>query len=62
MTCNPWLTVRCMGVPAAHQLHQLASPIPQTDIHTETATVREALLFSARLRLPAKVSDADISE
>ena len=51
-----------MGVPAAHQLHQLASPIPQTDIHTETATVREALLFSARLRLPAKVSDADISE
>ena len=51
-----------MGQLAAHWLHLLSSPTPQTDIHTETATVREALLFSARLRLPAKVSDADISE
>lgn len=40
---------------------RVSAYVEQTDIHTETATVREALLFSARLRLPATVSDADIS-
>lgn len=37
-------------------------PRRQTDIHTATATVREALLFSARLRLPSGVPNADVAE
>ncbi|PSC75525.1 pleiotropic drug resistance 5-like isoform A [Micractinium conductrix] len=40
---------------------RVSAYVEQTDIHTETATVREALLFSARLRLPASVPDADVA-
>ncbi len=55
----------CPSAGHAHVVTASAAAPPitaQTDIHTETATVREALLFSARLRLPAHVSDAHISE
>ena len=33
--------------------------VQQQDLHLETSTVREALLFSARLRQPASVSDEE---
>jgi hypothetical protein len=33
----------------------------QNDIHTPAATVKEALIFSARLRLPASISDDKVS-
>ncbi|KAI0030129.1 ABC-2 type transporter-domain-containing protein [Vararia minispora EC-137] len=33
--------------------------VQQQDLHLQTSTVREALLFSARLRQPADVSDAE---
>ena len=37
---------------------KLAAYVEQNDIHIGTATVREALLFSAKLRLPTSVDDA----
>ena len=33
--------------------------VQQQDLHLYTSTVREALLFSARLRQPASVPDAE---
>ena len=33
--------------------------VQQQDLHLETSTVREALMFSARLRQPASVSDEE---
>lgn len=48
----------------AAQPHTTCPEHPPTcllQIHTETATVREALLFSARLRLPAHVPTADLA-
>lgn len=35
--------------------------VEQQDLHSPMATVEEALWFSARLRLDAKLSDDDIS-
>ena len=32
----------------------------QNDIHSPSATVKEALVFSARLRLPATISDSKV--
>ena len=34
--------------------------VQQADIHVPTATVREALMFSARLRQPSSRSKSDI--
>ncbi len=40
---------------------RLTAYVEQTDIHAPYATVREALNFSARLRLPASVTSAQRS-
>ncbi|EFN59030.1 hypothetical protein CHLNCDRAFT_19220 [Chlorella variabilis] len=40
---------------------RVSAYVEQQDIHTETATVREALLFSARLRLPSNVGNVEIA-
>ncbi|KAL4448626.1 hypothetical protein ABPG75_005845 [Micractinium tetrahymenae] len=40
---------------------RVSAYVEQAGIHTETATVREALLFSARLRLPASVGSEEIA-
>ena len=39
--------------------NQFAGYVEQMDVHSSTMTVSEALLFSARLRLPREVPDAD---
>jgi ABC-type multidrug transport system ATPase subunit len=36
--------------------------VEQNDIHSPSATVREALLYSARLRLPASVTQDQVSQ
>lgn len=60
--------LRCAAdLPQAVDAHERAMlpavcmvPHAQTDIHTPLQTVKEALTFSARLRLPTSVSDEKV--
>lgn len=44
------------GHPRDHSFQRKTGYVQQQDVHLETATVREALRFSAALRQPASVS------
>lgn len=47
------------GHPRDHSFQRKTGYVQQQDLHLETSTVREALLFSAFLRQPADVSKED---
>ena len=52
-------TILFRGKPRDAMFNRLAGYVEQTDNHEPTATVREAVYFSARLRLPSDVSDEE---
>jgi ATP-binding cassette subfamily G (WHITE) protein 2 (SNQ2) len=50
------------GKPRGREFSHLAGYVEQFDSHNPFSTVREAISFAGRLRLPPETSDAEVEE